>query len=343
MPDIRETRAERDFDISERLEERTSPRAKRTAASTPDVWDLLSQATVPMTVFAQDPEVAEDGRSVMAALPVPAGRLQSGPVNQRFHVVDVGARGAPAQLPVGLHRPGDPWTFVDAWSQADPDDLESKREFRAQNVFAVAAHTLALFERHLGRRVPWRSGWPQLYLVPKGMLGANAAYTPGRQAVVFGYLPALGDDAAVYACLSYDVIVHEVTHAILDGLRPRYIEPGLPDQLAFHEALADLVAMLSVFELDGVAVRLLMGKRKHTRIKFPSDALAEAISNSSKRASARIAGRRDQLKKSALLGLGEQLGRATRAPRQAARPGRRQHAVATLRGPRTGQELPEEA
>ena len=233
--------------------------------STPGGWNLLAQASVPMTVLAQDPEVVVAGRPVTVPIPVPAGRLQAGPANQRFHVVDVGARGVPAQAPVTLHSPGDPWTYIDAWSESDPDDVTGEREFRAQNVFAIAAHTLALFERHLGRRVPWRSGWPQLYLVPTGKFGANAAYTPERQAVVFGYLSALDESSPVYACLSYDVVVHEVTHAILDGLRPRYVEPGLPDQLAFHEALADLVAMLSVFDLESVAVDLLMDHANDTR------------------------------------------------------------------------------
>jgi hypothetical protein len=264
-----------------------------------------------MTVLAQDPDVgAGDEGPVTVRIPVPSSRLQPGPANHRFHVVDVGARGVPAQKPVRLHEEGMPFVYVDRFARSRPVDLSSKREFRAQNVFAIAAHTLALFERHLGRRVPWRSGWPQLYLVPLGMLGANAAYTPERHAVVFGYLPALGGDASVYSCLSYDVIAHEVTHAILDGLRPRYVEPGLPDQLSFHEALADLVAMLSVFELEGVALRLLRARFPGERIEFPSDRLAAKLPRKVDRDRKRVAGRSEALKTTALLGLGEQLGRA---------------------------------
>jgi hypothetical protein len=310
MPDIDRTKFATQADIIERSDELESPRHAGSASGKSGRFNLLKLDMAPMTVLAQDPEITEAGRPVTVPIPVPAGRLQLGPANHRFHVVDVGARGAPAQPPVGLHRPGQPWTYVDEWRGPASDDLANNREFRAQNVFAIAAHTLALFERHLGRRVPWRSGWPHLFLVPKGMLGGNAAYMPDRQAVVFGYLPALDGVEPVYACLSYDVIAHEVTHAILDGLRPRYVEPGLPDQLAFHEALADMVAMLSVFELAGVARRLVMGKRKSPRIHFPSDSAAEDIADPKQRRDARIAGRRELLTRTALLGLGEQLGRA---------------------------------
>jgi hypothetical protein len=309
MPNIHESRID-DQPESEDDEAGRSKSRRTRRERDGGLPNLLAQATVPMTVLAQDPDITGRKGPVTVGIPVPSSRLQRGPANHRFHVVDVGARGVPAEEPVSLSAPGKPWLFVDHWARAARKDLASVREFRAQNVFAIAAYTLALFERHLGRRVPWRSGWPHLYLVPSGMLGANAAYTPERHAIVFGYLPALGDKQPAYACLSYDVIAHEVTHAILDGLRPRYVEPGLPDQLAFHEALADLVAMLSVFGLKGVAERLLLGNSHDRRIGFPSDAAAAAIVDKKKRTAARISGRRDWLKQTALLGLGEQLGRA---------------------------------
>ena len=58
MPDIQETQVG-DFDISELPEERTPSQRKRSATSTPKAWQMLKQAMVPMTVFAQDPEIAE--------------------------------------------------------------------------------------------------------------------------------------------------------------------------------------------------------------------------------------------------------------------------------------------
>lgn len=276
------------------------------------VPNLLSQQTVTMTVLAQDPEI-EDARGVVtAAIPVPADRLQRGPRNHRFHVVDVAAATIKAHEPVVLHAEGEPWVYVDQWADPHPAKLAkiaTDPEFRAQNVLAVASYTLALFERHLGRRVPWRLGWPHLYLVPEARLGGNANYSPKQAAVLFGWLPAIGDAPAVHTSLSYDVIAHEVTHAILDGLRPRYVEPGLPDQLAFHEALADLVALFSVFTLEGVAERLL-DSDDDQRVSFESDEAAEALPDPGERRAALIAGRAAALKRTPLTGLAEQLGRA---------------------------------
>jgi hypothetical protein len=292
----------------------------------PALQELDRQATVLMTVLAQDPEITVDGRPLATAIPVPSGRLQRGPANHRFHVVDVNVRGTGGKDPVRLHSDQSPWVYQDPWGDCGgrlPVDAVTTEKFQAQNVFAIANHTLALFERYLGRRVPWRSGWPHLFLVPRGTLGPNAAYTPDKQAVVFGWLPSFDDLPAVYTCLSYDVIAHEVTHAILDGLRPRYVEPGLPDQLAFHEALADVVAMLSVFELPGVAERLL-DLRGRGRITFDSDAAAATIEDSVEQRKTRIIGRAKTLKLTALMGLAEELGRARRLRKRLPDPGKGQ-------------------
>jgi hypothetical protein len=271
--------------------------------------NLLTQETVLMTVLAQDPSVVDRAGPVRAEIPVPAERLARGPRGHRFHVVDVNVGTGAASEPVVLHA-DDPWAYRDRWSpdrEADPAKLAGDRDFRAQNVYAVASHTLALFEQHLGRPVPWYSGFPQLYLVPQARVEPNAFYSREHNAVLFGWLPAIGEQPALYTALSFDVAAHEVSHAILDGLRPRFTEPSLPDQLAFHEALADLVALLSVFGLAGVAEDLL-DPDGDGRVCFPSDASAGAIADPRKQRAALTAGRASELKTSPLARLAEQLG-----------------------------------
>ena len=51
----------------------------------------------------------------------------------------------------------------------------------------------------------------------------------------------------VFTCLSHDIIAHEVTHAIIDGIRTYFTQPSNPDVLAFHEAFADLAALFNHF------------------------------------------------------------------------------------------------
>ena len=132
-------------------------------------------------------------------------------------------------------------------------------------MYAIAARVLAIFERYLGRRLPWSFDSHHLFLVPSAMADANAYYAEEHQAVLFGYTTR-EDGEVVHSSLSHDIVAHEVTHAILDGLRPRYVEPGLPDQLAFHEAFADLVALLSVFSLPEVLEQQLGEPDKAGRI-----------------------------------------------------------------------------
>src|SRR4051812_32975430 len=53
----------------------------------------------------------------------------------------------------------------------------------------------------------------------------------------------------VFGALSHDIVAHETTHALLDGLHRRYTEATNPDVLAFHEGFADIVALFQHFTL----------------------------------------------------------------------------------------------
>ncbi|MFN7913694.1 MAG: hypothetical protein U0Q55_00030 [Vicinamibacterales bacterium] len=109
--------------------------------------------------------------------------------------------------------------------------------------------TLFEFERALGRPVDWAFGEPshQIKVAPHAFQDANAYYSRESESLNFGYFPD-DDGRRVYTCLSHDIVVHETTHALLDGLRPSYMLPSSPDQAGFHEGFADVVALLSVFQ-----------------------------------------------------------------------------------------------
>ena len=75
---------------------------------------------------------------------------------------------------------------------------------------------------------------------------------------MFGYFSTTAKDGkntpgtTVFTCLSHDIIAHETTHALLDGVHPRFNEPVNEDVLAFHEAFADIVALFQHFSYPGV-------------------------------------------------------------------------------------------
>ncbi len=242
-----------------------------------------------MTVIAQDPSVRRDGKIVTATIVVPAEDLRRGPMGYRVQVVDYDAT---RRIFHGSHDL--PQAFEDepaSWAEGDPRLLRDHR-FHAQNVYALVMKTLARFEFALGRRVRWSFETHQLKVAPHGMADANAYYSPEAEGLVFGYFDGLSGER-VHTCLSHDIVVHEATHALLDALRERYMDPSTPDQAAFHEGFADVVALLSVFSQVEVVEHLLLGhKRQGTRVQFVER--AEVTPRA--------------LKQSALFGLADQMG-----------------------------------
>ena len=239
--------------------------SKSPAPNMPDPTDIFSSGEIPwpdarpLNVYAFDPSIGKFVGNYMTAL-VRYEQLQAGPVGARFAVIDYDASARTYYAPVDLD---DPKLLIGgglAPSETDP-------RFHQQMVYAVASETLQRFESALGRQVHWRriekaGSTPEsraaaskcLNLFPHAMCQANAFYCPEAHGILFGYFKASRTQPGrnlpgqtVFTCLSHDIIAHETTHAIVDGIREYFMEPTNIDVPAFHEAFADLAALFAHF------------------------------------------------------------------------------------------------
>jgi hypothetical protein len=223
----------------------------------------------PLRIYSIDPADASTVGGI-ATVNVPYEPLEPGPVGELFEVDMVnGITG-------------------EAYSKADLDErrvlLEDGRDptptdprFHAQMVYAVASQTYRRFRSALGRDIAWRflrlddekdKGPVRLKLRPFAYGNRNAEYDRVSGEIKFGFFRAdkmvagknLGG-GFVFTALSHDIIVHEVSHALLDGLRSRFLVPTCVEVLAFHEAFADLVALLQHFSYSDVVSNAMAKSR----------------------------------------------------------------------------------
>jgi len=197
---------------------------------------------------------------------VPWETLKPGPIGEYLDVVDVDPASGGFYDPVDLD---DPMLLA----QGGLSPSEGTPQFHQQMVYAVCSLTIHNFERALGRKALWRPGPPgqtqnrkydghyvqHLRVYPHALREANAYYSPDKIALLFGYFNASDDDPAdhmpggrVFTCLSQDVVAHETTHALLDGMHRRFLLPSNPDVHAFHEAFADCVALFQHFTFPDI-------------------------------------------------------------------------------------------
>jgi len=191
--------------------------------------------------------------------------VEPGPVGEYLEVVDFDPPSGCFYAPVDLNNP-----YLLAQNGLQPS--EGNPQFHQQMVYAVAMTTIKNFERALGRPALWSPHRdpnlppakqdqyvPRLRIYPHALREANAYYSPNKKALLFGYFPAPTSDVRfhlpsgmVFCALSHDVIAHETTHALLDGMHRRFTEPSNVDVLAFHEAFADICALFQHFSIPEV-------------------------------------------------------------------------------------------
>jgi hypothetical protein len=267
----------------------TARPAPDTAAPHPGISDAPTNRR--LRVFSFDPLLGTDldalgTEQITLELPwdfADGDRLMPGPVGEYVEVVDYDPASRCFYRPVDLNHPHLLAQDGLPLSEGDP-------RFHQQMAYGVAMNTIRHFETALGRVALWA---PDLERDPKGevihrdaadeyvqrlriyphaMRQANAYYDPSKKALLLGYFPAQGMNVGrnlpggmVFTCLSHDVIAHETTHALLDGLHRYFTEPSNPDVFAFHEAIADIVALLQHFTHPEVLHRQLAQCRGNIR------------------------------------------------------------------------------
>ncbi len=245
---------------------------RKTAASLQGktVKRRIRRAPTPMRrlrVYALDPSVGKQLASIdvnETTLAIRWEALQPGPVGEYLEVIDVDPASDRVYDPVDLND--QTLLAQDGWPPS-----EGNPQFHQQMVYAVAMTTITHFERAIGRKVLWAPRMPndkeiaagrsqqrvdRLRIYPHALRTENAYYSPDKKALLLGYFQSSSSDGGtapagsmVFSCLSSDIVAHETTHALLDGMHRRFEEPSNPDVPAFHEGFADIVALFQHFAI----------------------------------------------------------------------------------------------
>ncbi len=221
-------------------------------------------------LFVQPP--FQDARSSPEIVEVssPEGSLRAGPADDRMFVVE----------PVGKTRPygvnrgplGTPYIYLPPWTgkilePAAPDAngnfdylRPSMPGFEAAHVFGCVRFTLDVWERYLGQPLVWhfRDNYDRLEIsiLPQW---DNAQYGYGFLEVGSQFEK---DGRVLPFSLDFDVIAHEVGHAIIFSVLG-VPHPGTeyPEYLGFQEAFSDCVSLIAAMHFPSVIDNVLTETR----------------------------------------------------------------------------------
>ena len=226
------------------------------------------QAPRKLRVFAFDPSTGNRFanrriREMMISIPweldpMPPNKPFIGPNGEYLEVVDYDPASGVFYEPIDLND-------AEVLYNDGLPPSEENPKFHQQMVYAVAMDTIAAFEQALGRFVIWAPRTSKaenseadryvgkLRIYPHALREANAFYDPKKMALLFGYFTAdqssrsAPPGTTVFTCLSYDIVVHETCHAILDGMHPRFVENSNPDMWGSPRGLCRYRSDLSAF------------------------------------------------------------------------------------------------
>lgn len=129
----------------------------------------------------------------------------------------------------------------------------------AANCHVTVSNTLSFYNKFVGRDgIKPLSKWGRtniLTVVPRAGVDLNAFYN--GVSMQFFYFNDPSVNRIVATADSSDIVAHELGHAILDSYRPDTWSAASLEVWSFHEAFADLTALLNIMSHDEILIHSL--------------------------------------------------------------------------------------
>lgn len=219
-----------------------------------------------LRVFSHDPSRGRyDGAHL--TLSIPYEPLAPGPAGAVLVVEDLDEKTGKVTPPVDLEQ-------RNLLMEDGLPPSSSHPQFMQQMAYAVGMEAYDRFRHALGRDPGFGplggdgATDGRLRIYPRFVREDNAYYDRGLGALSFGFERAAEfahyrnqPGSNVYIVLSRDIVAHEVSHALLDGLRPNFMRPTHRDVPALHEGFSDLVAIFLRFSQPDLVRQAIEGSQ----------------------------------------------------------------------------------
>lgn len=167
--------------------------------------------------------------------------------------------------------------------QGESDALFSL-EYEAACCYYSITQSLLLANKFLNKKITNWAVTKNLMVNPRAGKQLNAYYDRTSLKFFYGLDPIEGKE--VFASNSNDIISHEIGHAILDVIRPDLYNIQAMEVWAFHEAFADIHAMIKTLQYEIVMDRILADTggdlRKSNSVSALAEEMGTAIFNATK-------------------------------------------------------------
>lgn len=188
--------------------------------------------------------------------------------------------------------PKDKWIHIKGMPVVTPDPnndflilpQNDSQAFDAVHTFSVVRQVLTMYTRGLKRlgvskAFKWQWGRAALKVYPRFAEEQNAYYNRNNKTLTFGYF--FDDDGnLIYTCRSFDIVAHEAGHAILDALRPGYLDNSWhPQTGGLHESFGDLTAIFTMLSQMDICETIVAESKLDLHARNFISTIAEQFGN----------------------------------------------------------------